>query len=369
MLDNNNAVDTAKSAAGESQDEFHHGENSLESSPSEAIAHLLAYRSQGVTGEIEATVVLANGLVRFKGDSAKLETFLSGLQDAKVLSLAEATALTESKSASRVSKLIKIADYRDSLLDSRIVSWLTPGYSSHYELSLLIEEVEKGQQDLDRVAEILSECDGEITRSWLTDRRKRLRGNLGLPEVSEEDAVAEIDPTDAPSIQLDTSDGSSHENADSEDLESANRKVSALLITCTDDQLKQFEDSLAKNSNAPCVKICGNIDANAVLLVEATAETLLSMSTTIGSLGFSRCIQVGLLCKLDGQDITSSRLLAIYVRGNIDVVPVSDWQDDVTAAQLSEQVLENVRGRCVYLFAPSETDGWESLVGDANWRS
>ncbi|MDO8979268.1 MAG: hypothetical protein Q7V17_08565, partial [Afipia sp.] len=243
---------------------------------------------------------------------------------------------------------------------------LQPGYSCHYEFVLLVEEVEKGQQGLDRVVEILSECDGEISRSWLTDRRKKLRSNLGLSEEPEEadDVVATIDPNEAPSIQPDASDIHTAPEA----AEPANRTVTALLITATDEQLVRFGKELADGATSPCVRISGEIDANAVLLIDAMAATLLSMSTIISSLGFSRCARIGLLSDPDGNDMTKSRIMAVYVRGNIELAAFNHWQTGVDAAKLAGQILDGVHGRHVHLFATAETDGWDSMVGDTNWQ-
>jgi hypothetical protein len=146
--------------------------------------------------------------------------------------------------------------------------------------------------------------------------------------------------------------------------------VAALLITPTEEQAVRFGKELVDGLGltAPCVKISGEIDANAVLLIDAKAETLLSMSTIISSLGFSRCVQASLLSEPDGHDITSSRTMAVYVRGKIELARFKNWQSDVSPAELAGQLLDDVSGRHVHLFATAETDGWVSVIGDANWQ-
>lgn len=350
-------------------EEFHRGESSPELSPADAVALFVASRSQGVLGEVEATVVLADGLKSFKKKPAKLKIFLDGLCDANVLSLDEAKALTEDKSAPKVSKLTKIAEYRDELLDDEIRARLTPGYTCLYEVALLIEEVFKGQQGLDIVGRILSECDGEITKAWVSDQRKKVRKDAGLGESSKEDkanGVADIDPDDAPSTQAEMPEEpiDTHEP----DVDRAKRMVAALLITASNEEVDRFDKELADAVKSRCVKISGEIDANAVLLIDATAKTLLSMSAIIGSLGFSRCVQVGLLSEPVDHDLAPSRIMAVFVRGSIELAPFKHWQIDASSAALAGRLLEDVSGRRVHLFADAETDGWESVVGEANWQ-
>lgn len=346
--------------------DFHRGEETYqELSPSDAVAQFIANRSKGVIGEVEATVILANGLKSYKGDAAKLKLFLEGLLDKKVVSKAEVEALSENKAAARVSKLTKIAEYRDRLLHADIRPWLSPGYSCLYEFVLLVEEIEKGQQGLDRVVEILSTCDGEISRAWLISERKKLRTKLGLGDEPENSSVADIDEEDAPSIQFDGTDGFGIDASKREAL--GVHTVKALLITPTDEQADRFKRELADGTKSPCVKVSGELDSNAVLLIEAKTSTILSMSTIIASLGFNQCVQVALRASAGGHDITSDQAMAVYLRGDIELPKFSDWHNDGGAAALALQMIEGVSGRLVHLFAVDAADGWESFISNGNW--
>lgn len=373
MFDSKSTIEATKLDGADSPEEFHRSENSKEQSPADVVAQFVANRSRGVVGEVESTVVLANGLKGFKNDAGKLQAFLGGLRDAKALSEAEAADLADNKSPSRVSMLTTVAEYRDDLLDPRICPFLSSGTSTLYQIVLLIKEVKKGQEGLDRVADIFSECDGDISRSWVEKRRKKLRTGVGLnesPDEASEGEVAEIDPNDAPSIQSDMAENAVAEAAVSKakNAEQAERLVTALLITATDDLMERFGKDLEGRANSPCVKISGDIGANAVLIVDATAKTLLSMSTIIGSLGFSRCVQAGLLSDPVGHDLASSRVMAVFSRGNIELPTFNRWHTDADAATLAGQMLEGIAGRHVHLFADAETEGWESVIGEANWQ-
>lgn len=358
----------------DSEKDFYRGKNPEDLGPIEVVAQFVAHRTDGVIGEVKSAVVLTSGLERFKESPAELESFLKGLQEANILSKSEAASFIKTKNSSgTISMLKKIAEYQGELLDSRIRSRLRPGYSCLYQVSLLTEEVKKGQQGIERLAEILSERDGEISRAWIIKRREQLSGKIKTPKqpavVDHSEEVVDLDADEVPSIQADITDGGSADKPEPS-ITSAPRKqmVTGLLLTVTEEQASRFSKELADNGACACVKVSGEIDANAVLLIDARADTLLSMSTTIGSLGFGRCVQAGLLSDPTGQDITASRMLAVYVRGSVELAMFKDWTNGVTPAELAGRILEGVGGRRVHLFADAETEGWESVVGDANWQ-
>ena len=350
-------------------EEFHHGENSSESNPSEIIANFVAHRSKGVTGAVESAIIVTDGMVRFKGNAEQLKEFSEGLHNAKVLAQKEVANIIGGRSSATISKFKKIADYRSWLLNEKILPFLSTGYSTLYELANLAEELAKGQQGVDQLFSILSESDGEATRSWTSAKREELRSSTGASEVygEQHDDVVDVDQHEVPPLQADQADDTTKNSHKEEPIR--RQTVKALLLTVTDDDVMRFDEALADNAPIACVKISNDIDAEAVLLISGKADTLLSMSTIIGSLGFQRCVRIGLLSEPEGADITSCEAMAVYLRGNVPLPNgATNWNTNVDPAKLADQILEGISGRRVHLFAAAAADGWETLVGEAAWN-
>jgi hypothetical protein len=346
-------------------DEFHRGENTPELTPADAVAQLVANRSQGVVGEVESMVILANGLRNFRKDAAKLNEFLLGLRIANVVSQEEMGALAGDKSPSRVSKLIKVAEFRDELLHPEICPWLSPGYSCLYEFALFVEEMRKGQKGVGEVINVLKTCDGEVTRKWLIEQRKMLLEQAGVPDANETDIDDASDEDDDNVSQGDASDDSSATEASNKTKTnvapasavfwSVQGNVSSLLKTSDESVAPRWLSELQ------------SMEKNACLFVHGKLNALFAMAPVIAKCGFRQPSRVILLTDPSDGDATAIEAIAIYQRGTAKIdSKFKDWHDESPPIELATSALDGASGRWVYLFAQSEAEGWDCIFGDEN---
>lgn len=364
----------------ESMDDiFHRGENSevevKNETPAQLVQSFVEHRSAGVTSVVESTLAYSKGLTSFQDDAEKLAEFLQALHEAKVLTADEVKSGLSPKSDSAASKMKKISEYADVIRDARIVPLLSPGYSVLYELALLFQELERRQEGIDDLRVRLLTSNGPVSRSWLKSQRVKLEGK---PAAADQKAVQadlpKVNPSDAPSIQPTVTADKDAELKVAQGIEPAaevdKTPVAAVLMTVNSKDVSRLDKALQDNVELKCLTLRKQIDDRSVLIVHAKATTLMSMQAIIKSLGFDRCSRIGLLGEVTGNDITSSSVMAIYVRGGLTgIAEAIDWRSEKSPVALADRILASIEGRRVHLFAKSQSDGWDSFVGEENWRS
>lgn len=360
-------------------DDFHRGENfeaiHRSETPTELVRTFVEHRSAGVTSIVESTVAFSKGLTSFHDDAEKLTEFLQALHEAKVLTKEEVASGLSPKSDAAASKMKKISEYADVIRDERILPLLSAGYSVLYEVALLFQEMERRQQGVAHLRARLMTSNGPISRSWLKAQRAKLEEkSTKTNKEAVQTELPKVDPVDAPSIQPMATAG--EDIAPGVDLpkeveaEVEKVPVAAVLMTVNSKDVSRLDKSLQENSDPNCLTLRDQIENRAVLLVYTRASTLTSMQAVIKSLGFDRCSRIGLVGEIAGNDITSSNVMAIYVRGGLTgIAEAIDWRSEKDPAALADRILAGIEGRRVHLFAKSRSEGWDSLVGDENWQS
>jgi hypothetical protein len=360
-------------------DDFHRGENSeaniKSETPAQLVQSFVEHRSAGVTGIVESTVAYSKGLTSFHDDAEKLTEFLQALHEAKVLTKEEVASGLSPKSDAAASKMKKISEYADVIRDERILPLLSAGYSVLYEVALLFQELERRQQGVAHLRARLMTSNGPISRSWLKGQRAKLEENsTETDKKAVQVELPKVDPSDAPSIQpTATADediapevGQPNEPA----AEADKTPVAAVLMTVSSKDVSRLDKALQENGDPDCLTLRDQIEDRAVLLVHTKASTLISMQAIIKSLGFDRCSRIGLVGEVTGNEITSSGVMALYVRGGLKgIAETINWRSEKGPVALADRILAGIEGRRVHLFAKSQSDGWDSFVGEENWQS
>jgi len=141
-------------------------------------------------------------------------------------------------------------------------------------------------------------------------------------------------------------------------------------MTVSSKDVSRLDKALQENGDPDCLTLRDQIEDRAVLLVHTKASTLISMQAIIKSLGFDRCSRIGLVGEVTGNEITSSGVMALYVRGGLKgIAETINWRSEKGPVALADRILAGIEGRRVHLFAKSQSDGWDSFVGEENWQS
>jgi hypothetical protein len=334
---------------------------------------------------VESTLIYSEGITRFRDDTEKLSEFLRQLHEAKVLDADEVTNGLAAKSGPAASKMKKISEHADVILDNRILPLLSPGYSLLYELALLMEQLRLRQRGIADLHTMLLSSNGPITRAWVKSKRTALQKDVPTkdsghkPDVgfgSSHAPIKNLSAQEAPPLQPQMDDGQSAGNSSPvaepiQPPEAVKSLIAVMLLTPTSRDISKLEKALDDNASAPCLAMRDEIDQRAVLLVRTKVSTLLSlsMSNVIDGYGFGRCVRIGLISDPTNNDITSSEVMAIYIRGGLKIEFESiDWRSDKNTSSLADRILEGIDGRRMHLFAKERSDSWETAIGDENWQ-
>ncbi len=297
---------------------------------------------------IEACIATNDTLGKIEKDRAAADQFIGVLVDGKILSKAEARLGAASP---KLSKLRAIGENSSLLLSQDILPRLPAGYSPAYQvvaLYKLLNGDEAGRRA--KLIEIMDGCDGELSREYLSKATKRAKKSNGdRADLSASDA-AESQGASPPS-------GSD---------------FSLIVLTPAKQDLRLIgEDYSEREVLARCLRVHELVAEEAVAVVAAPVRALpLVVSKLLPLCGFDRISHVLLTKAPSEADVIGSDVIIVAERGRqrLASVPKDLWSREcghdilsVAAAMMPESK------KRLHVFATSPNEGWDSIVGDANW--
>jgi hypothetical protein len=324
-----------------------------------AIVHdFVHHRSTSIKEDISAGVALSQGINAVRGDKTKSQQFLAALNKAKALSKKEKQlGLYAPKTA--VSMYAKIANYADILLDEKVLSMLSTGYTTLYQAANLYEDIDgTGEPNAaERFRDILSSSDGPITKRFLINEREKINGKPRSEPAQQSAAGAGVAGEDL--LQS--------EPVANECSEPGNETpFSALLVSLKTADTQKLAKSYP--GELPfCLRVHELRGDNALLLVHARLKDLIGVADKLPCWGFARFEHVYLLSSPQQPDAFDADVLGISRWGNSKMNLIESWPDHSDALALADTLLADIGGRKLHLFASDQRDGWVSVVGDKNW--
>jgi len=318
-----------------------------------AAARVLNHRATAVSEEISSCAVLIDGIDRFADQKSERDLFLNPLVESKVLPKADASLLFDGKD-SQVSMLRKVAEHKEVILDPRILALMNPGASIYYQVLKLWEDV---NFDITRVVSILKKKDGPVTRRFVESERALLQAPAEKSTQNVADSTAgSTSPSPDP-------DGAKEPKAE---VASSIGAVAAVLLTPTkQDVAKLRKDYLAEGTPA-CLRM--EIANKAALIIATKMVDVPALADKLECWGFSRISHVYLLSPPQGPDLTQAEVLAVCERGNARIKGLKDWPETKDAEELANNILGELSGPRTHLFAKNQSPGWNSVVGEENWK-
>jgi hypothetical protein len=296
-----------------------------------------------VRAVIDACVLITETVRRFEGDRESLDEFLDVLADGNVIPRKQARLGSKS---SKLSKLRKIGDYAELLCRDEIIEHLEPGYTINYHVTLLYDAL-AGDEDarVMRLVQIL-EAEGGLSREFLIQQTR----------LAEQAARLQADP-EADLWSADTVSG-------------RDREFDLILFTPTRRDLQRLGEDYA--GEVPWrLRVHERVAVKAAAVVIAKlADFPTIASRLLPSCGFEDISHVFLVREPVDADVTGAQVIVIAERGvGGDHIPDFQWLTDgesLDDGYLASRLVPNAKNK-LHAFASAPSDGWCSILGEANW--
>jgi hypothetical protein len=308
-------------------------------------------------GIIETGDLTMKSLSAFKGDADRLDSFLTGLLSERFLSEHEARLRLASP---KLVKFRKIGENKDLLRNEQIFRFLTPSYSTMYQVILLWEQLSEGDshQKLMRLTGIFESAPGEITREFLSDETERARRAAKPSEPKHTKIVGGAGRAAAPRM------GRAEELlVDLALFTPSDRDLTALATPyAAADELEHRMSALAAVRERDNIGIIAVVPLSALPVI---ADKLLPLCGF--DFGNSR---IFLAHQPDSPEVTRADAIIVARRGEIDFDQLESrrWlnSDTFEPADFAARLFPDAKER-LHVFARTLTPGWKSVVGSDNW--
>jgi len=218
---------------------------------------------------------------------------------------------------------------------------------------------------IDRLLEILSACDGMISRRFVEAQR------VVLKKAVVADAGASDRGDEARALASSTGDPSSATVspvvAPASDFKTP---ISVLFMEPGRDDLNRLVREDISEGEPGCFRLGEAVADDAVMVIAGRVGDLIALASSLHWWRFERFSRLYLLAAPSEPDLMRAKALAVCVRGNLKAAfQFMGWpsEKDRDPLALAESLTEGIAGRRVHLFASEQALGWESIVGDANW--
>jgi hypothetical protein len=296
-----------------------------------------------VRAVIDACVLVAGTVRRFEGDPGSLYEFLDVLAGGNVIPRKQARLGSKS---SKLSKLRKIGDYAELLGRNEIIKHLEPGYTVNYHVTLLYDAL-PGDEDarVKRLVQIL-EAEGGLSREFLIEQTR----------LAEQAARLQADP-EADLWNADT-------------VSARDRDFDLILLTPTRRDLQRLGEDYA--GEVPwCLRVHERVAVKAIAM--SLPRLRIFRRSEVGllpSCGFENISHVFLVREPVDADVTGAQVIVIAERGvGGDHIPDFQWLPDgesLDDGYLASRLVPDAKNK-LHAFASAPSDGWCSIVGEANW--
>jgi hypothetical protein len=310
--------------------------------PSDVAARVGSGMRSGVRSVIEACVTLVDGVRIFEADPGALEKFRQALADQNVLPRRSARLGNVEKG--KFSMLKKIGENAGLLLDDQIFGFLEAGYSVLYHVVRLYEELPGDHQA--RLAELAKRFSpqGGLTRDFLIEQI-----DLATKPANDNEPDAPLpwaDETTKPAFEL-------------------------VLMTPSNGHMRRLREDYV--GRLPLWgRIYDRVSTDAIGVVVARVSDLpIIERKLLPGCGFAGIAQVFLLHEPLSSDVTQAEVVVLARRqpSTQDESPQLQWMPKGQAVDLTalSTVFAPGAQQKLHLFATSASDGWQSIVGEANW--
>jgi hypothetical protein len=242
--------------------------------------------------------------------------------------------------------LRKIGAHADLLLDAQIFKYLPPGRSILFYV-IRLYEVLSGDHD-NRIARLvqLFEAEGSPSRDFLIEQVKLAE------RASQPDEPRTADPWV---------------------VGDARQRFDLILMTLLDRQyLRRSVEDYA--DRAPlCRRIHERVSKHAIgIAIARLVDLPVIENKLLPGCGFDSRAQVLLIKDPADPDVTDAQVIVVATRGQRDIEDLASFQwlpdgERLDAVALASRLVPDAKSR-LHLFASAESDGWNSIIGEANWR-
>jgi hypothetical protein len=295
----------------------------------------------GVRSVIEACLLLVEALRLLETDSLLLDQFRLALVGENVIPRRSARLGFEK---SHLSMLRKIGEFAFLLLDDAIFRYLEPGRSILYYVIRLYEELSGSHRD--RIARLveLFEAEGGLSRDFLIEQVKKAE------RTRQPDTVQAADPW-----LLATSD----------------RDYDCILMTPIG---RRDIRRLVDYADRPplCLRVHERVSKDAIGIAIARLVDLPTIENKLfPGCGFASISRVLIPQQPADPDVTNTQVVVIATRGQRNSSDLAEFHwlagaASIDPVSLASRLVPDAENR-LHLFATAESDGWNSIIGEANW--
>jgi hypothetical protein len=301
----------------------------------------------GARAIINACVVVASTVRRHEKDRASIDKFIGALVDGNVVSQAEARMGLASP---KVSKLRTIGDHATLLLREDIFQHLSPSYSLMHLACVLFSSLIGNEEA--RVGELVKifAREGTLSRNFLEDQIKQVKSK-SVPKTS-------------------TSNGPLKRTAD-KNAEVSSHAHDVVFLEPNDRDIRRLNDDYP-DELPPCLRVNELIaeDASAIVITR-----LIDLPIVVNKLlpycGFDCPSRIMLAQDPNSRDVTNAEIVMVAVRGQkrFDLPENFAWPpigEPIDINSIVAALVPDVENK-LHIFASDETEGWSSVIGEANW--
>jgi N6-adenosine-specific RNA methylase IME4 len=154
-----------------------------------------------------------------------------------------------------------------------------------------------------------------------------------------------------------------------EDVGQDNRATfSALLAEPDEDDTSRLRKPYADRPPF-CLDFHDRRADDALLVVHARMRDIILIADKLPCWGFSYFDRVLLLHRPQKPDVAEAKVLALSKWGKAQFPMPDDWPSSSDTLSVVDSLVHGVGGRKIHLFAKGARDGWETVVGKANWAT
>jgi hypothetical protein len=305
----------------------------------------------GVRAVIEACVRTAESIRRFQDDPSAIDDFLAALVEGNVISRSEARL---GLSSPKLSKFRTIGDHAELLCSDEILSHPEPGYTIPYQAVVLFNVLAGDEHArFEQLVKILQaepvSRERLIAQTEMAKRAKR-SSTAGISEFNPEGAREDI--------------GNGIKVSKHFDLLLADLNLAS--------DLRHTEQNYGDHPPL-CLRIRPRVAEDAVAVVIARLADIPTIENKLlPRWGFGDVARVLLLRDPVDPDVTDAQVVVIATRGRREIDQVGDLQwlpygEPLDAVGLAARLVPDAKSK-LHLFATQVSEGWCSIVGEANWR-
>jgi hypothetical protein len=225
---------------------------------------------------------------------------------------------------------------------------------------------------IERLHEILAACDGMVTRRFIQGQRELLKKPPAIEDTIQGtvDSTATSPVADDAAMEVSGDDLTSGMGSIAAPAKSPDRRpISVLLLTPKSNDAHSMAKEDVSDGQPRCFGLGDEVADDAIMIIAAPIGVLASLAKLLHWWRFERFSHIYLTASPEGPDITRAKALAVCQRGSLKVTnPITGWLGREDPLLLADVLTQGIAGRRTHLFASEKTAGWESIVGDANWR-